>query len=107
MKNILKLMRISQWSKNILIFFPLLFGLGNLNEIFELVLGFSLFSLAASSVYIFNDLIDSDEDKKHPLKSERPIASGKISSKNAFIFLVIFLGLALIASYFLVPLESF
>ena len=107
MKNILKLIRISQWSKNILIFFPLLFGLGNLNEIYELVLGFFLFSLAASSVYIFNDLIDSDEDKKHPLKSERPIASGKISSKNAFTYLLIFLSLALTASYLFAPLESF
>jgi len=107
MKNILKLIRISQWSKNILIFFPLLFGLGNLNEIFQLVLGFLLFSLAASSVYIFNDLIDLDEDKKHPLKSERPIASGEISSKSAFILLGIFLGFALTASYFFLPLESF
>ena len=103
----LKLIRINQWSKNILIFFPLLFGLGNLNEIFSLVFGFFLFSLAASSVYIFNDLIDSDEDKKHPLKSERPIASGKISFKKAFIFLGIFLGLALGLSCLFLPLESF
>lgn len=107
MKNMLKLIRISQWSKNILIFFPLLFGLGNLNQIFELVLGFFLFSLTASSVYIFNDLVDSDEDKKHPLKSERPIASGEISKKNALIFLGVFLALALTTSYLFVPLEGF
>ena len=107
MKSMLKLIRISQWSKNILIFFPLLFGLGNLDQIFELVLGFFLFSLTASSVYILNDLVDSDEDKKHPLKSERPIASGEISTKNAFIFLGLFLALALTTSYLFVPLESF
>lgn len=107
MNSMLKLIRISQWSKNILIFFPLLFGLGGLDQIFELVLGFSLFSLTASSVYILNDLVDSDEDKKHPQKSERPIASGEISTKNAFIFLGVFLALALTTSYLFLPLESF
>lgn len=107
MRNFFQLIRLNQWSKNILIFFPLLFGLGNNNEIFKLVLGFFLFSLAASSVYILNDLVDSDEDKKHPLKSARPIASGKISKKNAFIFLGVFLALALTTSYLFVPLESF
>ncbi|MBL6693304.1 MAG: UbiA prenyltransferase family protein [SAR86 cluster bacterium] len=107
MKNILKLIRVNQWSKNILIFFPLLFGLGDLNQIFDLLFGFFLFSIIASSIYIFNDLIDKDEDKKHPLKSERPIASGSISVSNAYILLGLFLSSSLVTSYLFLPTEGF
>lgn len=107
MKNILKLIRINQWSKNILIFFPLLFGLGDLNQMLDLLFGFFLFSIIASSVYIFNDLIDKDEDKKHPLKSKRPIASGKISISTAYIVLGLFLSISLVTSYLFLPVAGF
>ena len=107
MKNILKLIRVNQWSKNILIFFPLLFGLGDFGQIFDLLFGFFLFSIIASSIYIFNDLIDKDEDKRHPLKSERPIASGKISDRNAYIILSLFLSTSLVTSYLFLPVGGF
>ena len=107
MKNFLLLIRLHQWSKNILIFFPLLFGIGNLSQIYSLLLGFFLFSLSASSVYIFNDLIDANEDKKHPFKSERPVASGRISRKNASLVMGLLLIIALISSYLFIPLKAF
>jgi 4-hydroxybenzoate polyprenyltransferase len=93
-KDILSLMRISQWYKNVLIFIPLIFSLNFFNfRLFILtLLGFISLSLMSSSYYIINDLKDYKKDKFHPEKGKRPIASGRISRSVAFfLFLVLFL----------------
>lgn len=86
--NYIKLMRPKHYMKNFLVFLPLLFS-GNFfdkSNIITCLLGFVCFSLLASTIYIINDIRDKDKDKKHKTKCNRPIASGKISVKNAIIF---------------------
>ena len=91
MTNYIKLMRLKHSIKNLLIFVPLLFS-GNFLNLYNIkvtFIGFVVFTLIASSIYIINDIRDKDKDAKHPTKCKRPIASGKIPVKNAIIFCVI------------------
>jgi decaprenyl-phosphate phosphoribosyltransferase len=89
---ILNLMRIHQWSKNLFIFLPAFFALKLLqkNIIIDLMWVFIGFSFLASAVYIFNDMLDIEEDKLHPTKKKRPLASGAITKKEG-IGLIFFL----------------
>jgi 4-hydroxybenzoate polyprenyltransferase len=77
-KSILKMLRVHQWLKNILLFAPLLAAhqFDNWQGWAFLFLAFITFSLCASSVYIANDLLDIESDRKHSRKSRRPFASG-------------------------------
>jgi 4-hydroxybenzoate polyprenyltransferase len=85
-----KLIRLSQWIKNLLIFLPLLAsGEFTFNQILELSYVFIGFSIVVSSSYIYNDIIDIDSDKKHPDKKNRPLASGQISESLGYIILII------------------
>lgn len=97
MKDYIKLIRVKHWIKNILIFLPIFFSrnLGNAEKIIDVIIGFISFSLVASSIYIINDIKDVEKDKKHPVKKDRPLASGKISIKNAIILSVVLLVIAL------------
>ena len=101
-KNIITLIRPQQWVKNIFIFLPMFFfgSILNPNCWRACLLAFVAFSLIASSIYCLNDIMDVDADKKHPKKKNRPIASGKISIKNAYIImgLCIFLSYAILIS---------
>lgn len=91
----IKSMRLSQWIKNLLIFVSAFasskFSFINFYTLFYI---FVSFSLVVSSTYIFNDFKDIDIDTKHPTKSNRPIAAGRISKKNGFTFMffLFFLG---------------
>jgi 4-hydroxybenzoate polyprenyltransferase len=80
-------MRVEQWIKNSFVLAPLFFGREflDLTLFLHVFLAFIIFSLAASSIYIVNDFFDITEDKKHPEKSKRPLASGAIKIKNAFV----------------------
>jgi len=97
---LLKTMRPRQWTKNIFIFAALVFDkqLLNLDSFLRTLAGFGLFCLISSSVYIFNDLADVEADRQHPEKKNRPIASGKLSVRVAWIagivLVVITIGLA-------------
>lgn len=105
MKDIIKLLRVKQWVKNIFIFLPAFFGL-KLLDIHTLInngYAFISFCFLASSIYILNDILDKDADRKHPKKRERPIASGKISIKEAITVLVILLILSFICT---LPIKS-
>lgn len=90
MKDIISIMRPSHWSKNVFVFVGLIFGGKLVAPIDEAVSaiavsigGFLCFSLIASAVYIFNDIIDRETDRLHPVKRNRPIASGMVSVKSA------------------------
>lgn len=88
----LKLLRIEQWVKNIFVFVPLFFS-GKIFEFslfIESLFAFAVFSLTASSIYIINDYIDIEADRKHPIKRRRPLASGAISKSVARL---VFVGL--------------
>jgi 4-hydroxybenzoate polyprenyltransferase len=88
-KSVLQLLRLHQWSKNAFIFLPLFFHgqFGNKEKLYPCILAFIAFSLAASSIYCFNDLYDVEQDRIHPRKRKRPIASGLISKKTAYTIL--------------------
>ena len=81
---LLKTVRPRQWVKNLalyaaLVFSGLLFEPGYFVKVTQAVL---VFCLLASSVYIINDIADAPQDRKHPFKKKRPIASGKLPSRN-------------------------
>jgi 4-hydroxybenzoate polyprenyltransferase len=74
-------MRVQQWIKNLFLFAALVFSmhLRNTGELLNVVQGFFAFSLVASSIYLFNDITDIESDRLHPVKSKRPLPSGKLS----------------------------
>jgi decaprenyl-phosphate phosphoribosyltransferase len=100
----LKLLRPKDWAKNLFLFIPLFFA----GEFFEwaklirLCYGFIAFSLMASSIYIINDYRDREDDRKHPVKCKRPLASGAISPTIALtlctLLIVLSFGVAWITS---------
>ncbi len=81
LKNILISLRIKQWVKNVFIFAPMIFSLHMFQAAYiqKSLLAFFLFSLVTSAIYIFNDILDRDRDRLHPVKQNRPIASGRLS----------------------------
>ncbi|WOE31302.1 MULTISPECIES: decaprenyl-phosphate phosphoribosyltransferase [unclassified Acinetobacter] len=91
-KGLIKLIRPKQWVKNSFVCAPLIFsGLFlHLESIESTIYAVLFFCLAASSVYIINDLKDIDQDRIHPEKSKkRPLASGEVSIKSSIIFLIL------------------
>lgn len=84
---ILRSIRPQQWTKNLLIFAPLLFSkqLFVYTETLHTIFAFIIFCLMSGSVYLLNDLIDLENDKRHPLKCKRPLASGALSRRAAMI----------------------
>jgi len=105
---ILDLLRVRQWTKNLLIFAAIIF----VNKLFDpayflkVITGFFLLSFAASSIYIINDLKDAKEDKHHPEKKLRPIASGVIGQEFASGLCAI-LMLVSLAGSFLISVNFF
>jgi 4-hydroxybenzoate polyprenyltransferase len=79
-RALVKTMRPRQWSKNAFLFAALVFDgkLLRLPDLSRTFAGFVLFCLISSSVYIFNDLMDVEADRLHPVKKNRPIASGRL-----------------------------
>jgi decaprenyl-phosphate phosphoribosyltransferase len=98
---LVNLLRIKDWAKNLFLFIPLFFSgeLFNTTKISSLVIGFFAFSFVASSIYIINDYRDIEEDRKHPAKLNRPLASGRISKKNALIICILLMILGFFLSY--------
>lgn len=101
MKNYIKLIRIEQYIKNLFVFAPLFFSgeFMNLNSFTTTFLAFVCFCFASSSVYIINDYFDIEQDKLHPVKSKRPLASGQISIQNALVLLSLLLLSSIILSF--------
>ena len=95
------LIRAHQYVKNFFIFVPLFFAgrVTDLDLLAASLVAFVAFSFTASAIYILNDYLDIEEDRQHPVKRERPLASGSISILSAMIFMgVLFVsGTALMA----------
>lgn len=96
MKNYLKLIRIKHWLKNGLVVLPLFFGreILNVDKITSVILAFLIFSMISSIIYVINDINDIENDRNHPTKKDRPLASGKISIKNAILVLILLMMLS-------------
>jgi len=101
MNSILKLIRIKQWYKNIVIFIPLIFALNLFDKNLFIItcLGFFSLSFISSCSYIINDLIDVEKDKYHPEKKNRPIATGEISKQTAILVLSLLFIVSLIIAF--------
>jgi len=101
-------MRPHQYIKNLFIFLPLFFALKitNLELFLSAVLAFIAFSLTASGVYILNDYHDIEEDRQHPKKKNRPLASGAISKSQAIVLMTVLFCIGFILMAFL-SLEAF
>lgn len=101
MKKYIKLLRVKNYIKNILILLPVVFS-KNLFDSDILITGlWSVISFCAlsSAVYIFNDLCDYKHDKLHPKKCNRPIANGEISFKTAIIIMISMLIICALTNY--------
>jgi 4-hydroxybenzoate polyprenyltransferase len=97
-------MRPRQWTKNLVIFAPLIFSRTLLSTPYLLhsIAAFIIFCALSGCVYIMNDVIDLEQDKRHPLKSSRPLASGRLKPPVAIIALACLLTITtlLSAAYF-------
>lgn len=102
-KNLIQLLRIPQWIKNLFVFVPLLFSLHlfEYNYFIKSLYGFILFSFSSSLIYVFNDIIDVKSDAAHPVKKLRPLPSGKIKISTAWFIATVLLIAVLIASVYL------
>ncbi|MBL0332984.1 MAG: decaprenyl-phosphate phosphoribosyltransferase [Chlorobiota bacterium] len=103
LNQLFKLIRPTHWIKNAFVFAALVYSkeLSQSNLIFQSVLTFITFCFVSSSIYILNDIRDKDSDSLHPVKKTRPIASGRISIKNALFLLSILLTIATLILYFI------
>jgi 4-hydroxybenzoate polyprenyltransferase len=99
---IFRLLRPHQWFKNGFIFIPLFFDgqLNNPHLLYECIIAFIAFSLAASSIYCFNDIYDIELDKIHPAKCKRPIASGKITKAEGYTIQLVCLAFSILLVLF-------
>ena len=102
---LIKTMRLRQWTKNGFIFFGLIFDkqLFLVEPFLRTVAGFFLFCLVSSAVYLFNDISDVEADRSHPEKKFRPIASGKLPIRVAWIAALVLTFVAIPVGYLLSP----
>src|SRR5438552_5776393 len=93
-------MRPREWTKNLLVFSGVMFSrsLTDVNSLRTSLLGFALFCCASSGVYLFNDLCDLKEDREHPIKQNRPLASGQLNSNLARVAMIVLFDVTVIGS---------
>ncbi|MBW1854563.1 MAG: decaprenyl-phosphate phosphoribosyltransferase [Deltaproteobacteria bacterium] len=98
---IFKTMRPRQWTKNLILFAALIFSqsLFQLSMLRDNITAFIIFCFLSGSVYILNDLIDLEQDRNHPKKCKRPLASGKLKPSVAIISGIILVALSLISAF--------
>jgi 4-hydroxybenzoate polyprenyltransferase len=99
-------LRPSQWTKNLIIFLPLMFSQRLLDGVAVLhsVAAFVIFCALSGVVYLVNDIADRETDRQHPVKRHRPIASGALPVGTALGWAVAIGGVALAAAFWLRPL---
>ncbi len=105
-KDILRLIRPKQWIKNMFVFIPMFFA-GELFDLHSLCLcavTFLAYSFMASSIYCYNDIVDADADRRHPVKCHRPVASGAVSVRLAYTLMALMTVLS-VAVVLLLPPE--
>ncbi|HEX9018369.1 MAG TPA: decaprenyl-phosphate phosphoribosyltransferase [Anaerolineaceae bacterium] len=102
---LIKTMRPRQWTKNAFVFAAIVFdhqlSLHNFAPLLRTIVGFVVFCLLSSAIYIINDIKDIESDRIHPRKRNRPIASGKLPIPVAIVAAVVLLLITFVAGYFL------
>jgi len=101
LKDLLISARPRQWLKNLLVFAALLFShqFVHADKVFSAVLAFAAFCLLSSAVYLVNDVVDAEEDRRHEEKRRRPLAAGRLSPSAAVLAAVLLSAAALAASF--------
>ncbi|PWT75986.1 MAG: decaprenyl-phosphate phosphoribosyltransferase [Bacteroidetes bacterium] len=101
MKYYIKLLRPKDWAKNLFLFVPAFFAgsVFSFSKIGPLLEAFFAFCFYASSIYIINDYRDIEDDRKHPEKSKRPLAAGKVSKKAAMFICIALVILGTFLAY--------
>jgi 4-hydroxybenzoate polyprenyltransferase len=94
--DVLRSLRPQQWIKNLFVFAALIFSqnITDLALLWRTLFTFAVFCILSGALYVFNDMRDLEEDRLHPEKSKRPIASGRIKKSSA---VIIFLFLSVLA----------
>ena len=103
MKEIIRLIRPHQWIKSLVVLFPIFFGgaLGHLESLYEGCITMIAFSFIASSIYCLNDIIDVEDDRRHPKKCNRPLASGRVSIAQGYAIMIVMVILSMVSLLFL------
>lgn len=103
MKNLIRLIRPKQWIKNLIVLLPVFFGgaLLHPSAMYAGLITALSFSFAASSIYCLNDIIDIEDDKHHPIKCNRPLASGAISIPQGYTLMALMLILSMASTFLL------
>ncbi|HNP74466.1 MAG TPA: decaprenyl-phosphate phosphoribosyltransferase [Kouleothrix sp.] len=108
--ELLRAMRPKEWIKNIFVFAAIAFARDSANgtplwqeldKLLIVAVAFVLFCMAASAIYLINDLVDIEKDRAHPKKKSRPLASGRLSPALARVAAVLLLLLALPGAFLL------
>lgn len=106
-KYLLKTMRPHQWIKNIFVFAAIAFSGERLwthpDKLLLTFAAFGIFCMAASAIYIINDLVDIEKDRAHPRKCHRPLAAGKLSPRLAATTATVLIVVALPFAYLIDP----
>ena len=102
LKNYFVLMRPWQWVKNLLVIAPVFFAGEFVDKSILLNVFWAtvIFSVFASAMYVFNDILDTEKDKNHPKKKFRPLASGVVRTKEAWLLFIILVMLGSVGLYF-------
>jgi prenyltransferase, ubiA family len=103
MKNLIRLIRPHQWVKNLVVLLPVFFGgaLLHIESVYAGLVTALCFSFAASSIYCLNDIVDVDDDRRHPVKCHRPLASGAISITQGYILMLSMFVLSMLSTFLL------
>ncbi len=98
----LKLARPKQWTKNGFVLAGVVFGGEALStlSVVSALLAFVAFCALSGAVYAGNDVLDVEEDRKHPLKRRRPVASGVISPRSAIVFAIVLAAAGLVLGFY-------
>ena len=104
-QNYIKLIRVQQWYKNLVVFLAIFFSANILNTEFLVttLLAFISLSFISSAGYIINDLRDVAKDRLHPIKKYRPLAAGTIKTGSAIILLTFLLAIGLFIAWTITP----
>jgi 4-hydroxybenzoate polyprenyltransferase/phosphoserine phosphatase len=102
LKALAPAMRLHQWSKNLLIFVPIIMAheIANPRVFAKGALAFLAFSLVSSSVYLVNDLLDLEADRAHKIKRRRPLSAGELNIGNGFILAALLLLAGIFLAFF-------
>lgn len=104
-RGLVRTMRPQQWVKNLFVLAPVVYAqeLFDARRVLGALTGFACFSLLASAVYVLNDLMDVEADRAHPVKKNRPLASGQVSVGAARVTMVLLAASALAGGWYLSP----